>query len=182
MEFHILYLLQNLHTPLVDRLMLFITAFGDHGLFWLTLGALLFAIPRTRLMGVCMLASIVIGFLLGNVVLKNLVARARPCWLDQTVRLLVRAPGDYSFPSGHTLVSFEGAVTVFLFNRKWGIPALLLAVLIGFSRMYLFVHFPTDVLAGAVLGTATAWLVAGSVLKYRKNWKLKDAAEDKPTE
>lgn len=160
MEFRFLYLLQGLHTPLVDRLMLMVTALGDHGLFWILLGLVFFAVPRTRLMGGCMLVSVIIGFLLGNVALKNLIARERPCWVDQTVQLLVQMPRDYSFPSGHALVSFEGAVTIFLFNRKWGIPALMLAVLIGFSRMYLFVHFPTDVLAGALLGIAVAWAVA----------------------
>lgn len=169
MEFGFLYFLQGLHTPLVDKLMVLVTSLGDHGLFWILLGLVLFAIPRTRLMGGCMLASIAIGFLLGNVVLKNLAARERPCWLDPTVQLLVRVPKDYSFPSGHTLVSFEGAVTIFLFNRKWGIPALMLAVLIGFSRLYLFVHFPTDVLGGAVLGIVIAWAVARSAGRMMKS-------------
>lgn len=171
MEFQILYFLQALHTPLVDKLMLLITSFGDYGLFWIFLGAVLFAIPRTRLMGGCMLVSIIIGFLLGNVVLKNLAARERPCWLDRSISLLVSVPRDYSFPSGHSLVSFEGAVTIFMFNRKWGLPALLLAVLIGFSRLYLFVHFPTDVLAGALMGTLIAWLIAGAAIAARKAGK-----------
>ncbi|MCC8087485.1 MAG: DUF3052 domain-containing protein, partial [Clostridium sp.] len=88
-EFRFLYLLQDLHTPLVDGLMTLITSLGDHGIFWLLLAAVLFAVPRTRLMGACMLVSIGIGFLLGNVALKNLIARDRPCWLDPTVQLLV---------------------------------------------------------------------------------------------
>ena len=160
MEFRILYLLQELHTPLVDGLMAFVTSLGDHGIFWIILAVILAAVPKTRVMGICMLVSIAAGFLIGNVVLKNLIARERPCWIDPAVQLLVQIPLDYSFPSGHTLVSFEGAVTIFLFNRKWGIPALMLAVLIGFSRMYLFVHFPTDVLAGMALGIMIAWCVA----------------------
>ena len=106
-----------------------------------------------------MLISIAAGFLLGNVMLKNIAARQRPCWLDPSVELLVPVPKDFSFPSGHSLVSFEGAVCIFLFNRKWGIPALMLAVLIAFSRLYLFVHFPTDVLAGIIMGTVIAWSV-----------------------
>lgn len=159
-EFRFLYLLQELHTPLVDGLMTFITTLGDHGIFWLLLAAVLFAVPRTRMMGGCMLISIGIGFLLGNVALKNMVARQRPCWLDPSVGLLVQVPRDFSFPSGHSMVGFEGAVSIFMFNRKWGIPALMLAVLIAFSRLYLFVHFPTDVLAGAALGTVIAWCVA----------------------
>ena len=156
-EFQILYTLQELRTPLVDGLMVFITSLGDHGWFWLLMGVLLFSFPRTRLLGGCMLISIAAGFLLGNVLLKNMAARQRPCWLDPSVELLVRVPKDFSFPSGHSLVSFEGAVCIFLFNRKWGIPALMLAVLTAFSRLYLFVHFPTDVLAGIVMGTVIAW-------------------------
>ena len=158
-EFQILYTLQELRTPLVDGLMVFITSLGDHGWFWILMGVLLFSFPRTRLLGGCMLISIAAGFLLGNVLLKNMAARQRPCWLDPSVELLVRVPKDFSFPSGHSLVSFEGAVCIFLFNRKWGIPALMLAVLIAFSRLYLFVHFPTDVLAGIIMGTVIAWSV-----------------------
>lgn len=168
-EFQILYTLQELHTPLIDGLMVFITSLGDHGWFWLLMGVLLFSFPRTRLLGGCMLISIAAGFLLGNVLLKNIAARQRPCWLDPSVKLLVRVPGDFSFPSGHSLVSFEGAVCIFLFNRKWGIPALMLAVLIAFSRLYLFVHFPTDVLAGIVMGTAIAWTVVRTVKRRMEN-------------
>lgn len=168
-EFQILYTLQELHTPLIDGLMVFITSLGDHGWFWLLMGVLLFSFPRTRLLGGCMLISIAAGFLLGNVLLKNIAARQRPCWLDPSVKLLVRVPGDFSFPSGHSLVSFEGAVCIFLFNRKWGIPALMLAVLIAFSRLYLFVHFPTDVLAGIVMGTAIAWTVVWTVKRRMEN-------------
>ncbi|MCD7994798.1 MAG: phosphatase PAP2 family protein [Clostridia bacterium] len=168
-EFQILYTLQELHTPLIDGLMVFITSLGDHGWFWLLMGVLLFSFPRTGLLGGCMLISIAAGFLLGNVLLKNIAARQRPCWLDPSVKLLVRVPGDFSFPSGHSLVSFEGAVCIFLFNRKWGIPALMLAVLIAFSRLYLFVHFPTDVLAGIVMGTAIAWTVVRTVKRRMEN-------------
>ena len=146
--------------------MTFITSLGDHGIFWILLAAVLFAVPRTRLMGSCMLLSICIGFLVGNVALKNMIARERPCWLDPSVRLLIQVPRDFSFPSGHSLVSFEGAVSIFMFNRKWGLPALMLAVLIAFSRMYLFVHFPTDVLAGAILGTVIAWGVASAARRF----------------
>lgn len=174
MEFHILYTLQELHTPLVDGLMVFITTLGDHGWFWLLLAAVLAVCPKTRLLGSCMLVFIAVGFLLGNVLLKNLAARQRPCWLDPGLKLLVRIPRDYSFPSGHTLVSFEGAVCIFLFNRKWGIPALMLAVLIAFSRLYLFVHFPTDVLAGAALGTVISWCV---VRTAKRRWDREENSD-----
>lgn len=156
-EFQILYGLQALHTPVVDSLMVFITSLADKGWLWLLLGAVLFILPKTRPVGGCILVSLAIGAVLGNVLLKNMAARQRPCWIDPSVPLLVRNPRDFSFPSGHTLASFEGAVCIFLFNKKWGLPAVMLAMLIAFSRMYLFVHFPTDVLAGAVMGTVIAY-------------------------
>lgn len=158
-EFELLYGLQELRTPFVDSLMVFVTSLADKGWLWLLLGTVLFAVPKTRLVGGCMLVSIGIGALLGNVLLKNIVARPRPCWVDPSVLLLVHNPRDFSFPSGHSLASFEGAVCIFLFNKKWGLPALMLAMLIAFSRMYLFVHFPSDVLAGMIMGTVIACFV-----------------------
>ncbi|MCC8026876.1 MAG: phosphatase PAP2 family protein [Clostridium sp.] len=141
--------------------MVFITRLADKGWLWLLLGVLLFALPKTRMVGGCMLLSMGIGAIIGNVMLKNIAARPRPCWIDPSVPLLIRNPEDFSFPSGHSLASFAGGVSIFLFDKKWGLPAVMLAMLIAFSRMYLFVHFPTDVLAGAVIGTLTACLVAG---------------------
>ena len=110
-------------------------------------------------MGLSVLVSIVIGAVIGNLILKNLIARERPCWIDSQVVLLIENPKDFSFPSGHTMVSFEGAVSILMKNRRWGIAALALACLIAFSRLYLFVHFPTDILFGAALGTAIAAFV-----------------------
>lgn len=90
--------------------------------------------------------------LVGNVCLKNLIARPRPCWLDSSVRLLIADPTDYSFPSGHTLPSVIGATILTKTDRRFGYAAIPLAALIAFSRLYLYVHFPSDVLAAAVLG------------------------------
>lgn len=93
-----------------------------------------------------------VGVLVGNVCLKNLIARPRPCWLDSSVRLLIADPTDYSFPSGHTLSSVIGATILTKTDRRFGYAAIPLAALIAFSRLYLYVHFPSDVLAAAVLG------------------------------
>ena len=92
--------------------------------------------------------------LIGNVALKNWVARPRPCWLDPNVPLLIDLPKDYSFPSGHTLASVIAAAALTRANRKFGWIAMPLAALIAFSRLYLFVHFPSDVLASVALGLA----------------------------
>ena len=169
MEFELLYMIQKLHTPFLDEVMKGITFLGESGWFWILLAVLLFCPKRTRKIGLAVALSLAVGLLLGNMILKPLVARQRPCWLEPAVELLVRVPGDYSFPSGHSLVSFEGAVCIFLFNRKWGIPALMLAVLIAFSRLYLFVHFPTDVLAGSMMGTLIAWSVVSTAKRRRQN-------------
>lgn len=93
-----------------------------------------------------------VGMLVGNVCLKNFIARPRPCWLDSSVRLLIADPTDYSFPSGHTLSPVIGATILTKTDRRFGYAAIPLAALIAFSRLYLYVHFPSDVLAAAVLG------------------------------
>jgi len=93
-----------------------------------------------------------VGVLVGNVCLKNLIARPRSCWLDSSVRLLIADPTDYSFPSGHTLSPVIGATILTKTDRRFGYAAIPLAALIAFSRLYLYVHFPSDVLAAAVLG------------------------------
>lgn len=167
-EFAILYVLQSLHTPWLDDVMVAITSLGDHGRFFLLAAFLLVCFKRTRNMGFAMLLSMLIGFLIGNVWLKNMFMRQRPCWLDTSVDLLVHVPRDYSFPSGHTLIGFECGVSIWLQNHRAGVPALILAVLLAFSRMYLFVHFPTDVLAGAVLGSVIAWIVCLIIQKSPK--------------
>lgn len=153
MEFEILYFINNLHTPLLDKIMVFFTNLGDAGIMWIVIALGLLFMKKTRKCGMLMLASMVLGLIIGNVSLKNLIQRERPCWIDTNILLLIPNPTDYSFPSGHTLASFEAAIMILLHNKKWGIPAIVLAILISFSRMYLFVHFPTDILGGIIIGT-----------------------------
>ena len=153
MDFGILYFFNNLHTEILDSIMIFLTQLGDKGIIWIVLAVALLFNAKTRTCGIFMLIAMALGLIIGNGIIKNLVARPRPYWLDENITLLIPGLSDFSFPSGHTLASFEAAVMIFLFNKKWGISAIILAILIGISRMYLFVHFPSDVLAGAVLGT-----------------------------
>ncbi len=159
MDFGILYALNGIHSEILDKIMVGITYLGEKGIFWIALSIILLFNAKTRKCGIFMLISMIIGLIVGNGLLKNIVARQRPCWIDDTIKLLVANPKDFSFPSGHTLASFEAAISILLFNKKWGIVATIVAIMIGFSRLYLFVHFPTDVLAGAVLGTIIAILV-----------------------
>ena len=135
-----------------------ITLFGDGGIFWIALSVIFIAIPKTRKMGITMGLSLAVGFLIGNLFLKNVVGRIRPYDLNPNFALLVDRLHDYSFPSGHTLASFEAATAIFLYKKRLGIAALLLASLIAFSRLYLYVHYPTDVLASIILGVGIAIL------------------------
>lgn len=176
MELSILYAINNIHSNILDTIMISLTNLGDSGIFWIIIAVLLLFNTKTRKCGIFMLISMITGLIIGNGIIKNLVARQRPCWIDNTITLLIENPTDYSFPSGHTLASFEAAITIFLFNKKWGIPAIVLAILIGISRMYLFVHFPTDVIGGALLGTiiAVAVFYIGKILENNKKAKKEE--------
>lgn len=149
----------NLQSDFMDKFMPFITVFGDAGIFWMVISALFVVFPKTRKTGLGMAFAMIIGLVVCNITLKPLVARIRPYDLQAelgiTIQLLGERMHDFSFPSGHTIASFEAAV-VMLKNRKLGIPAMILAVLISFSRLYLYVHYPTDVIASIILGTLFA--------------------------
>lgn len=167
-EFDWLYALQQIHNPLLDRVMAFLSDIGNAGIFWIIL-SVLFMIPKQyRRTGFQMMLSIVITFIIGNLILKNLVMRARPCQIDTAVALLVHMPSDYSFPSGHSMNGFTASVALLCNNKKLGIPAVVLAALIAFSRLYNFVHFPTDVLAGMAIGTIVAVFVY--IFFRKKGW------------
>lgn len=146
----------------LDTVMPLITKLGDGGFIWIILAVVFLFFKKTRKIGFSMALALIIGLIVGNLILKNVVARVRPYDLNPEFSLLISKLSDYSFPSGHTLASFEGAVAVFIRNKKFGIPAVILAVLIAFSRLYLYVHYPTDVLASVILGTVIA--VVASVI------------------
>ena len=159
MEIHILDMIQNLRTPIGDVVVPLITRLGDAGIIWIILTVLLLIIPKTRKTGVIMMAALLVDVLLCNVFIKNLVARTRPFDVNTAVQLLVAKPRDYSFPSGHTAASFASVTALYLAGEKklWKI-ALVLAVLIAFSRLYLYVHYPTDVLGGIITGAIAGYI------------------------
>lgn len=156
-EFAILdFIRNNLSCEPMDALMKFITFFGNAGWFWIALALILTFIPKTRKIGFTACLALLLNLLLCNLTLKPLVARIRPYDLKQGIELIIDAPHDFSFPSGHTSASFAAAFAVFFHNKKWGAGALAFASLIAFSRLYLYVHFPTDILGGIVVGAITA--------------------------
>ena len=155
----------NLQSELMDTVMPIITLLGDAGIFWIICSLILMVFPKTRRTGLGMGIAMAMGLLICNVIMKPLIGRIRPydyqidilgkTWNDLLVggKLLVDTPHDFSFPSGHTIASFEACTALMMGNKKLGIPATLLAILIAFSRMYLYVHYPTDVICSVILGT-----------------------------
>lgn len=144
----------HLRCGFLDVFAPFITLFGEGGIFWIVLTLALLVIPRTRKYGLAMFFALALDVLLCNVIIKPLVARPRPYTYRPELELLVERLTDYSFPSGHTAIAFAGSVALLRSRTRWGIPAVILAALIGLSRLYLYVHYPTDVLCGALLGAA----------------------------
>lgn len=153
-DFSILNFIQtHLQCQFLDVVMPFITFLGDVGLVWILISVVLLFFKKTRILGIQLLISIVFAFIVYQCILKPLIARPRPFVQNPEFNLLIKAPKDFSFPSGHTACGFSFVVILFLAKNKWWIPSLVLACLIGFSRLYLYVHFPTDVLCGAICGT-----------------------------
>ena len=153
----------NLWCPALDAIMPVITALGDAGIFWMAIAAALLLSRKTRRVGVGMGIAMLTGLLLCNATLKPLCQRPRPYdyqydVFGKLIPLIIERQHDFSFPSGHTIASFEAAGVIALNNKKWGIGSLVLACLIAFSRLYLYVHYPTDVLVSIVLGLTLALL------------------------
>lgn len=132
-----------------------VTHLGDAGLVWIALGLFLVCFPGFRRVGCTIGIALFSGFLICNVLLKPMIDRLRPCELHLE-NLLLACPVDPSFPSGHTTASFAAAIAFSAFHPKWGLSLLTLAVLIAWSRMFLFVHWPSDVAVGILVGTLAA--------------------------
>lgn len=167
-EIQILDWIQSLRTPAGDIFMPVITSLGNAGIIWILLAALLLIIPKTRKTGAVLAIALVLDVVLCNGIIKNLAARMRPYDRNPVVELLIHKPIDYSFPSGHTAASFAAVSALYFAGEKhmWK-PVLVLAVLIAFSRLYLYVHYPTDVIGGAVLGILCGYLadkIAGKTI------------------
>ena len=148
----------NLWCPVLDTIMPIITMFGDGGIFWIAISVILMITKKYRKTGLSMAFALTMGLLVCNIILKPGVARIRPYdfqmqYFAKEIQLIAGGMHDFSFPSGHTIASFEACTALMLGNKKFGIPATILAILVAFSRLYLYLHYPTDVLVSIVLGT-----------------------------
>ena len=152
------FIREHIACSFLDFIMPLITLIGEDGILWIVLSLVLMFFKKTRKCGFVMALSLLIGFLIVNKTIKPLVGRTRPYVLDG-VPIIIDGLSDYSFPSGHTLCCFEAAVSLIVCKyKKWGYSALVCAVLVAISRVYLYVHYPTDVITGAVLGALFAFV------------------------
>ena len=165
----------NMANPFLDFIMPIITLLGDAGIFWIACAVILLFTKKYRKVGLGMGIALLMGLVVCNMILKPSVGRIRPYdfqeTLGVTINLLIEKQHDFSFPSGHTIASFEACTVLLLGDKKLGIPATLLAILIAFSRLYLYVHYPTDVIASVILGTLFG--IIGYLLTHKITFSAK---------
>ena len=149
---------------ILNYVMLFFTYLGEEGIIWILFALAMLIFPKYRKYGVKMGLALLVMLLMNNIILKPLIARPRPFVNDPSIleQMIVTPPSSWSFPSGHTASSFAGAFALSHANKKFAPWAYILAVLIAFSRAYLQVHYPSDIIAGAILGTLYA--IAGILI------------------
>lgn len=176
MDFTVLNFIQeNIKNAVLDPAMLILSYIGEAGAVWIFAGVILLLFRKTRAAGVMVLAALAIYGLAGELGIKHLVARPRPFLVNTDAAVNGFAPSSYSFPSGHTGTSFAAAYVLYSrFGKRWygAVIPYALALIIAFSRLYNYVHYPSDVLAGMVLGTVVAVIVVFVFKKTKLDKKL----------
>jgi undecaprenyl-diphosphatase len=158
----------NIANSFLDSAMPVITSFANGGALWIAITLILICSDKYRKSGIILLGALALCFIIGNLGIKPLVARVRPFDVNTSIHLLISKPKDFSFPSGHTMHSFAAATVLYYTNKRAGILAYLLAIAIGFSRLYLYVHYPSDVLVGIIVGVSMALI---SIKLFEKAFK-----------
>lgn len=175
----VLWIQQNLRADALDPIVTAITSLGNAGIFWIILTVLLLIFKKTRKIGLCCALALIFDLLAVNIAIKPLVARVRPYVTLPEIVPLGHLSKDFSFPSGHSAASLAAAWAIFrTTKRKFGVPAMILALLIALSRLYVGVHYPTDVIAGILIGIAVGELgvragkwIWRKILRRRKHRK-----------
>ena len=172
----LLWIQDSLRAGFLTPVVKVITHLGDKGALWILITLALLCFRKTRRLGILCGIAMAIGLVVTNLVIKNWVARVRPYELIQGLECIVEKAHDWSFPSGHTTNSLACAWVIFRrAPKKWGVPALILAILISLSRLYVGIHYPTDMLGGAAIGIGSAclalWLVPKLEKKFRRQFR-----------
>lgn len=156
----LLWIQEYLRGPRLNAFFTFYTTLGNAGMVWIVLSVAMLCFKKTRKAGFAGLLALLLGFMCTNVILKPLVHRTRPWLVVDGLTTLVAEHDPHSFPSGHTCAAFAAACAWRPhLSKRWGNTALVCAVLMGFSRLYVGVHFPSDVLVGAIVGCLSVWIV-----------------------
>lgn len=161
------FIQQHMTNSFCDKVIPFISSLGNLGLIWIVISIVLLISKKYRKVGMLSIGALVLTALMGEGLLKNIIQRGRPFTVVEGIKLLVKAPKSFSFPSGHTASSFAAATVIGKEIKKFKIPVYILAFIIAFSRLYLYVHYPSDVLVGALLGIICANIVL-YIYKKRK--------------
>lgn len=170
------FIQEHLRFGFLDDLMVLLTRLADDGICWIVLAIALICFKPSRKMGITLGVALLLGLLVGNLGLKNLFARPRPYTVNPDITMLIDQLKSYSFPSGHTRCCFESAMAMYLCDKRWGKAAFVLGGFIGFSRMYLYMHYPTDVIGGVILGLINgviAFVIVDKIYKLIDNKKSK---------
>lgn len=163
-DFYILNAIQTIRTPILDKIFTFITHCGTGGAIWIIIAIIMLINKKSRKYGIMICIGLILGLITGNIILKSIIMRDRPFTFDTAVlsadTLVIHPPSErYSFPSGHTLSSFICAWLILSYNKKAGIAAIAAAAAIAFSRLYLYVHFPSDILGAILLSVIISYTV-----------------------
>ena len=160
---------ETMRNPFLDKASVILSHVTTYGILWIVLGIILILFKKTRVTGITLILSLAFVFLTGDLLLKHVVQRPRPFTVNPAITLLIKAPSGASFPSTHSAMA-AAVTTVFLMRKHvaLGVTALILTVCIAFSRLYLYVHYPTDVLCGLLLGVIGGVLMVFLVKKFAK--------------
>ncbi|MBR0142372.1 MAG: phosphatase PAP2 family protein [Ruminococcus sp.] len=175
-DFHLLEMISSIRNDVLTPIMKILTYISNGGIIWILISFIMIAFPKTRKIGICAMAALALEYIIGDCCIKYLIARDRPFIQHPWIDTIINHPSGYSFPSGHTGAASAASVTVFIQNKKIGIPLMILAVGIIFSRLYFCVHFPTDILGGIINGTT--WAIVSYIVINKISEKRKQSVND----
>lgn len=171
----ILFFIQmNFHFPILNQIMILFSEAGNRGFIWILISLILLISKKTRYIGLVTLGALILSAIMGELILKHLIERPRPYVDFPAVQLLADKASSSSFPSGHTASAFAAAYVLSRYLKKWAPLFWLIAIVIAFSRLYLFMHYPSDVVAGIVIG-----LLCGKMATSLYDYKTRHTLDKK---